>query len=69
MGDIICVWQNGDENFKHLKTIDFCVGYYPSITSGSETFKINIPSIIVDGASKKIPTEIWELKNNELVKR
>lgn len=57
------------EKFKHLKTIDFCGGHYPSITSGPETFKINIPSIAVDGTSKKIPAEIWELKNDELVKR
>lgn len=58
-----------DGKFKPLKTIDFCGGHYPSITSGPETFKINIPSIAVDGTSKKIPAEIWELKNNELIKR
>lgn len=44
-----------DEKFKPLKTIDFCGGRYPSITSGPETFKLNIPSIAIDGTSKKIP--------------
>lgn len=58
-----------DEKFKPLKTIDFCGGHYPSIISGPETFKINTPSIAVDGTSKTIPAETWELKNDELVKK
>lgn len=61
--------KNENEKFKPLKTIDFCGGHYPSITSGPETFIIKIPSVAVDGPGKKIPEEIWELKNNELVKR
>lgn len=58
-----------DETYKPLKIIDFCGGHYPSITSGPENFMINIPSISIDGTDKKIPAEIWELKNNDLVKR
>lgn len=58
-----------DGKFKPLKTIDFCGGHYPSITSGPETFIIKIPSISIDGTNKKIPAETWELKNDELVKR
>ncbi|WP_414149593.1 hypothetical protein ACMGG3_03795 [Enterobacter sp. BNK-18] len=61
--------KTDDEKFKHLKTIDFCGGHYPSITSGPETFIIKVPSISIDGTDKKIPTEIWELNNDELVKR
>lgn len=61
--------KNEDEKFIHLKTIDFCGGHYPSITSGPETFIIKIPSISIDGMDQKIPAETWELKNNELVKR
>lgn len=61
--------KTDDEKFKHLKTIDFCGGHYPSITSGPETFRIKIPSISVDGTEKKIPAETWELKNDVLVKR
>lgn len=60
--------KSEDEEFKHLKTIDFCGGHYPSITSGPETFIIKIPSISIDGTDKKIPAETWELKNDELVK-
>jgi hypothetical protein len=58
-----------DGKFKPLKTIDFCRGHYPLITSGPETFIIKIPSISIDGTDKKIPAETWELKNDELVKR
>ncbi|MGU3416658.1 hypothetical protein ACLBW0_23930 [Enterobacteriaceae bacterium C34A] len=61
--------KNENDKFKSLKTIDFCGGHYPVITSGPEAFKLDIPSIAVDGTSKKIPAETWELKNGELVKR
>ena len=61
--------KEGNEKFKSLKIIDFCGCHYPSITSGPENFKISIPLIPIDGTSKKIPAETWELKKEDLVKK
>lgn len=68
-GPLHILSKTNDEQYKPLKVIDFCGGHYPVITSGPEKFTIYIPSIDIDGTTKTIPAETWELKEGELVKK
>ncbi|MCW2457611.1 UNVERIFIED_ORG: hypothetical protein M2414_005384 [Rahnella aquatilis] len=67
-GPLHILSKTEDKEYKPLKVIDFCGGHYPLITSGPEKFTIYIPSIEIDGTTKNIPAETWELKGGALVK-
>lgn len=68
-GPLHVISKTDSDKFKLVKTIDFCGGHYPEITSGPEKFTINIPSIVIVGIDKTLPAERWVLKQDELVKQ
>lgn len=68
-GPLHILSKTEDKEYKPLKVIDFCGGHYPLITSGPGKFTIYIPSIEIDGTTKTIPEETWELKEGALVKK
>ncbi|MBU9819250.1 hypothetical protein J1782_05050 [Rahnella sp. BCC 1045] len=67
-GPIHVISQNDDGLLKSQKTIDFCGGHYPTVITEPKKLSIFIPSIKVEGTSKKIPGEKWVFENNVLTK-
>lgn len=67
-GPIHVISQNEDGLIKSQKIIDFCGGHYPTVITEPKKLSIYIPSIKVEGTSKKIPGEKWVFENGVLTK-